>query len=160
MSDAPTTPAHAGIADGTDPTGTQPSGGVRPDGDAAAALRAVAAHTIAGVPANAPWVSRPRARAGTIVLGDADAPGARWTLRVEIPEVWDTVRVSAPASEPVLSLKVMALAALMPDADFHEDFVVKLHGAEVVDENAPLADAGALDGSIFLVTSRRRRPVR
>jgi hypothetical protein len=60
----------------------------------------------------------------------------------------------------VLALKVMALAALMPDADFHEDFVVKLHGAEVVDENAPIADAGARDGSIFLVTSRRRRPVR
>ena len=159
MSDAPTTPAHAGLPDGTDPTGTQPSG-VRPDGDAPAALRAVAAHTVAGVPAGAPFVSALRARPGTIVLGDAAAAGARWTLRVEIPEVWDTVRVSAPPSEPVLSVKVMALAALMPDADYHEDFVVKLGGGEVLDENAPVADAGARDGSIFLVTSRRRRPVR
>jgi hypothetical protein len=69
MSDAPTTPAHAGLPDGTDPTGTQPSG-VRPDGDAPAALRAVAAHTVAGVPAGAPFVSALRARPGTIVLGD------------------------------------------------------------------------------------------
>jgi hypothetical protein len=74
--------------------------------------------------------------------------------------VWDTVRVSAPPTEPVLSVKVMALAALMPDADFHEDFVVKLHGGEVFDENAPVAEVGARDGSIFLVTSRRRRPAR
>jgi putative intracellular protease/amidase len=133
---------------------------VRPDGDAPAALRAVAAHTVAGIPAGAPFVSALRARPGTIVLGDTAAAGARWTLRVEIPEVWDTVRVSAPPSEPVLSVKVMALAALMPDADYHEDFVVKLGGAEVLDENAPVADAGARDGSILLVTSRRRRPVR
>ncbi len=159
MSTAPTTPAHAGIADGADPTGTQPSG-VRPDGDAPAALRTVAAHTVAGAPAGAPFATGLRARAGTIVLGDPAAAGPRWTLRVEVPEVWDTVRVSAPATEPVLSLKVMALAALMPDADFHEDFVVKLGGAEVVDENAAVAEAGARDGSIFLVTSRRRRPVR
>ena len=159
MSTAPTTPAHAGIADGTDPTGTQPSG-VRPDGDAPAALRAVAARTVAGAPAGAPFVSALRARGGTIVLGDPAAAGPRWTLRVEIPEVWDTVRVSAPPSEPVLSLKVTALAALVPDADYHEDFVVKLHGGEVFDENAALAAAGARDGSIFLVTSRRRRPVR
>jgi hypothetical protein len=159
MSNAPTTPAHAGIPDGTDPTGTQPAG-VRPGDPApAAAAATVAAHTVAAVPAGAPFPARVRARPGTIVLGDP-AAAARWTLRVEVPEVWDTVRVSAPASEPVLSLKVMALAALMPDADYHEDFVVKLHGGEVFDENASLADAGARDGSIFLVTSRRRRPVR
>ncbi len=159
MSNAPTTPAHAGLPDGADPTGTQPSG-VRPDGDAPSARRDVAARTVPGVPPGAPFASRVRARPGTIVLGDPAAPGPRWTLRVEVPEVWDTVRLSAPASEPVLSLKVTALAALMPDADYHEDFVVKLGGAEVVDENAAVAAAGAQDGSIFLVTSRRRRPVR
>jgi hypothetical protein len=159
MSDAPTIPAHAGIADGTDPTGTQPAG-VRPGDDSAAQGAAVAAHTRPDVPGNAPWVARVRARPGTLVVGDAPADAARWTVRVEVPEVWDTVRVSVPPGEPVLSVKVMALAALMPDAAFHDDFVVKLNGAEVRDENAALERAGARDGSIFLVTARRRRPVR
>ena len=100
-----------------------------------------------------------RARAETIVLGAADA-GARWTVRVQVAEAWDAVRFSVPPSEPVLSLKVRALEALRPDAPYHEDYVVKLRGVVVDDENASLADAGAADGSIFLVLLRRRRPVR
>lgn len=153
MSDAPTVPAHVS------PVGTQPAG-VRPGDPPTALERSVAARTVPGVPAGAPFVAHLRARPGTIVLGDPAAAGPRWTLRVEVPEAWDTVRVSAPPSEPLLSLKVMALAALMPDADFHEDFVLKLRGGEVFDEHASLADVGAIDGSIFLLTSRRRRPVR
>jgi hypothetical protein len=35
-----------------------------------------------------------------------------------------------------------------------------LRGFEVLDEDLPLTGAGASDGSIFLLTSRRRRPVR
>ena len=158
-SDAPSTPAHAGVADGTDPTGTQPTG-VRPGDPDLAAHAAVAAHAAPGAPPNAPWVAALRARPGTLVAGDASAAGPRWTVRVEVPEVWDTVRVSAPPAEPVLAVKVLALAALMPDAAFHDDFVVKLNGAEVRDENAALERAGARDGSIFVVTARRRRPVR
>ena len=42
----------------------------------------------------------------------------------------------------------------------HEDFVVKLRGWEILDEAASLADAGVIDGSILLMTHRRRRPVR
>ena len=159
MSDAPTTPAHAGIADGADPTGTQPSG-VRPGDDTGAQRAAVAAHTRAGAPPGAPWVAALRARPGTLVVGEAAADAERWTVRVEVPEVWDTVRVSAPPGEPVLALKVLALAALMPDAAFHDDFVVKLNGVEVRDENAALGRTGARDGSIFVLTARRRRPAR
>jgi hypothetical protein len=33
-------------------------------------------------------------------------------------------------------------------------------GWEVLDEGQSIADVGALDGSIFLLTNRRRRPVR
>ena len=82
------------------------------------------------------------------------------SVRVQVPEVWDVVRIEAPPSEPVLSVKVRALEALYPAAEFHEDFVVKLNGFEVLDENASIAEAGAVDGSIFLVTHKRRRPVR
>jgi hypothetical protein len=46
------------------------------------------------------------------------------------------------------------------DAEMAEDYVMKLAGWEVLDENLSLSAAGARSGSIFLLTSRRRRPVR
>ena len=106
----------------------------------------------------APFVTTLRARPDTLRIGDGVEPPI--TVRVQMPEVWDTVRLELPASEPVLSLKVRALEALFPEGDFHEDFVLKLNGFEVLDENAPVRDVGAVDGSIFLLTHRRRRPVR
>ncbi len=107
----------------------------------------------------APFTANLRSRPGAVIrLGD---PGdAVVTVRVQVPEVWDAVRVETPTTEPVLALKVRALDALYPNAEFHEDFVVKLNGFEVLDENASVADAGAVDGSIFLLTHRRRRAVR
>ena len=107
----------------------------------------------------APFTAQLRARPETIVLGASDAT-PRWTVRVEMPEVWDVVRFSAPPSEPLIALKVRALDALYPDAVYHEDFVMKLSGVVVADENATLADTGAANGSIFLLQFRRRRPVR
>ena len=106
-----------------------------------------------------PFVTGLRSRPDELRLGTADA-SPRWTVRVQVAEVWDAVRVSAPATEPVLAVKVAALEALFPQADYHDDYVVKLGGIEVLDENASVRDAGAQDGSIFLVASRRRRPVR
>lgn len=106
-----------------------------------------------------PFTAQLRTHGETIALGAPDAP-TRWTIRVEMPEVWDVVRFTAPPTEPVLALKVRALEALYPDAAYHDDFVLKLHGFVVTDENASLADAGAQDGSIFLLQFRRRRPVR
>lgn len=106
-----------------------------------------------------PFVTGLRSRPDELRLG-ADDAAPRWTLRVQVAEVWDAVRVSAPAAEPVLAVKVAALSALLPDAAYHDDFVLKLGGVEVLDENASLADAGARDGSIFLMAHRRRRPIR
>ena len=105
-----------------------------------------------------PFVAQLRSRPGIIHLG---AQGeATFTLRVEMPEVWDTVRIDAAASTPVLDLKRAALDALLPDGQYLEDFVLKLHGFEVMDELSSVAEAGARDGSIFLLTYRRRRPVK
>jgi hypothetical protein len=80
-------------------------------------------------------------------------------LRVEVPEVWDVVQVRATDATPVLDVKVAALAALLPAAD-ETGYVMKLRGWEVLDEGQSVADVGAIDGSIFLLTNRRRRPVR
>ena len=107
--------------------------------------------------APAPFVTSLRSRPGAIHLGRLDGQGI--TVRVEVPELWDVVRIVAPPTESVLAVKVAALGALIPKAD-PRHYVIKLRGFEVLDEGLSLADAGAIDGSIFLLTHRRRRPVR
>jgi hypothetical protein len=103
-------------------------------------------------------VNRLRARKVPLRLAPEGAPAI--TIRVEMPEVWDVIRVITPAEEPVLAVKTAALEALFPEAEFHEDFILKLRGWEILDESASLASVGVVDGSILLLTHRRRRPVR
>jgi hypothetical protein len=78
---------------------------------------------------------------------------------VQVPEVWDTVRIDAPPDTAVLTLKQRALEELV-QTDDHAAWITKLHGFEVLDETASLSAAGVKNGSTLLVTSRRRRPVR
>lgn len=108
---------------------------------------------------SAPWVTQLRARPGVVTIGTPSA-STRLHLRVEMPEVWDVVRIDAAPTDSVRALKLHALDALMPGALFADEYVTKLGGREILDESVTLADAGAVDGSIFLVTHRRRRPVR
>ena len=108
----------------------------------------------------APFVAELRTQdESALVLGpDTER---RITVRVEIPEVWDAVRIELPPQTPVHELKRRALDALQPRESEHpEQFVVKLHGFEVLDERNSIAEAGAVPGSIFLITHRRRRPIR
>lgn len=106
----------------------------------------------------ASFVNSFRATGESLRIGE---PGARTLqFRVEMPEVWDTIRVEAPESEPVLAVKAAALERLSPAAGPHEEYVMKLDGFEILDESASLSQIGVVDGSTFLLTSRRRRPVR
>jgi hypothetical protein len=105
----------------------------------------------------APFVSQLRSRPGTLRLGAAGA--ATISIRVQVPEVWDVVRVDAPRDTPVAVVKAGALDALLAEKDA-DAWVVKLRGVEVLNEAASLAEAGVASGSTLLVTSRRRRPVR
>ena len=82
------------------------------------------------------------------------------TVRVEVPEAWDVARFVVSPATPARDLKLRALQELAPDVRYADDFVLKLRGWEVLDEAASLADVGVLDGSILLLTSRRKRPVR
>ena len=79
------------------------------------------------------FVSQLRARPVTIEVGAADASAI--TIRVEMPEVWDAVRITAPSGEPVVAIKQRALEALFPSAQYHEDFVIKLRGHEILNEH-------------------------
>jgi len=106
----------------------------------------------------APPVTELRARPQVIRLGGAGEQVI--TVRVQIPEVWDVVRIEAPPSVPVALLKQRALNELVPNAENSAEWVTKLGGFEILDENASLIEAGAKNGSTLLVTSRRRRPVR
>jgi hypothetical protein len=106
----------------------------------------------------APFVTQLRARATALQL--ATDGELTITVRVEMPEVWDTVKAVVSPSQPVSVLKSAALAALYPTGAAANGFVLTYQGWEVLDESASLATAGATDGSIFLLTHRRRRPVR
>ena len=103
-----------------------------------------------------PFVQSWRARPGAVVLG---AGMGALVFRVEMPERWEVVRVAAQPSESVQAVKIAALEAILPGAD-HRDWMMKLHGAEVVSESDALLEAGTKTGSTFLLTLRRRRPVR
>ena len=104
-----------------------------------------------------PFVSQLRARGDALQLA-GDAANAI-TVRVEVPEVWDTVKAVISPSDSVAMLKSKALEALYPFGA-PADFVLKLRGFEVLNENATIEEAGAKDGSIFLLTHRRGRAVR
>ncbi|HEY4130609.1 MAG TPA: hypothetical protein VGM50_08320 [Gemmatimonadaceae bacterium] len=106
----------------------------------------------------APFVTELRSRRDTLRLAPEGA--ATITIRLEMPEVWDTIRIVVAPTESVLSVKVSALETLFPAAEMHQDFVLKLRGWEILDEGASLANVGVIDGSILLLTHRRRRAVR
>lgn len=105
-----------------------------------------------------PPVTRLRARAATLDMSAPDA--AVITIRVQLLEAWDTVRVRVAPTEPVIAVKVRALEVLDPSAEFHEGYVVKHRGIEVLDEEASLLEAGVVDGATLLIMSRRRQPTR
>jgi hypothetical protein len=104
-----------------------------------------------------PFVSTLRTSGSTIPVGAQGASPI--TIRVEIPERWDVALISAAPTSSVAEVKRAALTYVSP-ADDAVDYVIKLRGFEVLDENISLEGAGARNGSIFLMTHRRRRPVR
>lgn len=107
---------------------------------------------------SAPFVTQLRTRGDVLQVAPAGATAI--TVRVEMPEVWNTVSAVVSPDQPVAALKAAAIDALSRHGEPQAAFVMKLRGFEVLDENASLAAVGAVDGSIFLLTYRRRRPVR
>jgi hypothetical protein len=104
-----------------------------------------------------PFVASLRTSGNLITVGPHGANPI--TVRVEVPERWDVALLSAASTSSVYDVKMAALQFVSPGDDV-DDYVIKLRGFEVLDETVTLAQAGARDGSIFLLTHRRRRPVR
>lgn len=105
-----------------------------------------------------PFVSELRTTDDVIRVGGGD--GSVLHLRVQAAELWDTLRVDAPGSASVLSVKTAALDVFFPVGYNADEFVVKLRGFEILDETASLDASGVKDGSTLLVSSRRRRPIK
>ncbi len=106
----------------------------------------------------APFVAQLRSRPDVVAVGDSG--GDRLGVRVQFAEQWDTIACDVRADAPVIALKRDALARFGLGTAFPEDFVVKLHGSEVLNEQESVTASGALDGSTYFLAYRRRRPVR
>jgi hypothetical protein len=104
-----------------------------------------------------PFVSSLRTRGEPIKLGAST--GSVLHLRAQVLEAWDAIRIDADPSAPVKSLKQLTLKRLYPDSRDENEYVVKLNGFEILDEDAPISSTAARNGSIFVITDRRRRPV-
>jgi hypothetical protein len=98
-----------------------------------------------------------RTQGAAFRLGSGSGPLLQ--LRAQVLEAWDAIRIDADPSASVKSLKDLALKELYPDVQKNDQYMVKLHGWEILDENAPISSTAAKNGSIFLITDRRRRPV-
>ena len=104
-----------------------------------------------------PFVSGLRTQGTAYKLGSGSGPVLQ--LRAQVLEAWDAIRIDADPSASVRSLKHLALKELYPGIQSDDQYMVKLHGWEILDEDAPISSTAAKNGSIFLITDRRRRPV-
>ena len=88
-------------------------------------------------------------------------PGAASiTIRVQLLEAWDAVKVVVAPRATVAMVKAQALAVLAPDVPQPGDIVTKLGGFEIRDEGRSLTEAGIVDGSTLLLHFRRRQPIK
>ena len=106
-----------------------------------------------------PFVTQLRTPADAILLAPQGAD-AVITIRVQMLEAWDAVKVIAEPRTSVSRVKAQALAVLAPDVPHPADVVTKLGGFEIRDETKSLSDAGVKDGSTLLLHMRRRQPLR
>ncbi len=89
------------------------------------------------------------------------AVAGRFAVRVMVTDVWDQVFLAVEPTLTVAELKRQALLqALKRSAVGPADYVVKFHGAQVLDESLTLAALGAVANSPFIILPARRQAVR
>jgi len=106
----------------------------------------------------APFVTEIRTADDVIRVGGGN--GSVMHLRVQVAELWDTVRIDASGTTSVAEVKNAALEAFFPARSNSGDFVTKLRGFEILNESDSLEASGVRDGSTILLARRRRRPVK
>jgi hypothetical protein len=85
----------------------------------------------------------------------------RFAVRVMVTDVWDQVFLAVEPTTTVAALKRQALVQALKRSNVPVDaYVVKFHGAQVLDEGLTLAALGAGANAPFIVLPARRQPVR
>jgi hypothetical protein len=85
---------------------------------------------------------------------------APMSIRVQLAEAWDAVRIDVEGEDSVGAVKLRALETLDPTAGFPDDYAITYRGVKLWDESASLAAAGVVSGATLLIERRRRRAVR
>jgi hypothetical protein len=80
-------------------------------------------------------------------------------VRVMVEDAWDQVTLNLPSSTSVTEVKQQALALTHRTQD-PASYLVKFRGAELLDEDRSLAEAGVVPRASLIVLPRGRRPVR
>lgn len=109
---------------------------------------------------SATFVATLRTRPEGVETPASRAGGATLTLRAQLADAWDAVRVVAAPTDTVAEIKARVLVALDPSADAPSEYLVKVRGFEVLHEAGTLADNEIGNGATLLIAHRRRRPVR
>jgi len=83
-----------------------------------------------------------------------------FAVRVMVTDVWDQVFLAVGTDTTVAQLKRDALArALKVKVVAPDDYIVKFHGAQVLDETISIVTLGAGPNAPFIILPARRRPV-
>ncbi|HEX9279949.1 MAG TPA: hypothetical protein VF890_04840 [Gemmatimonadales bacterium] len=88
------------------------------------------------------------------------AVGEKFAVRVMVTPAWDQVTVAVDEATPVAELKRCALEQALQRPVRAEEYIVKFHGAQVLDETVSLSALGAGPNAPFIVLPARRQPVR
>ena len=84
----------------------------------------------------------------------------RFAVRVMVTEVWDQVFVAVEPTTTVAELKRQALMQALKRSNISlVEYIVKFHGAQVLDESTTLAALGVAPNAPFIVLPARRQPV-
>ena len=84
----------------------------------------------------------------------------RFAVRVMVTDVWDQVFLAVEPTTTVAELKRQALAQALKRSNLSLDaYIVKFHGAQVLDESTTLAALGVTSNAPFIVLPARRQPV-
>jgi hypothetical protein len=84
----------------------------------------------------------------------------RFAVRVMVTEVWDQVFLAVEPTTTVADLKRQALAQALKRSNIaFAEYIVKFHGAQVLDESTTLAALGVAPNAPFIVLPARRQPV-
>ena len=84
----------------------------------------------------------------------------RFAVRVMVTDVWDQVFLAVEPTTTVAELKRQALAQALKRANVPVDeYIVKFHGAQVLEEATTLAALGVAPNAPLIVLPARRQPV-